>query len=159
PRRAGPEGDESVSPARVSVRVEARGGFRDRGRGREPVPRPERRDRRHVDGPLPPAGRRGDPAAGREADPLLGERLLPADLYGGLRAPRPDRADVPAGAELPDELRNGRRGGGDQARALRDRAAVHRRVLQLLPREVVWKRLRDREQVALTVELRSYSPR
>ena len=84
-----------------------------------------------------PHGGRGDPAAGGRADPLLGERLLPADLLRGGRAPGRDRADVGAGALVPDELgdRGGR--GGDEARAMRDRAAVHHRLLRVVPRALV----------------------
>ena len=66
--------------------------------------------------------------AGGRADPLLGERLLPADLLRGRASgwTRWRRCRRP-GALVPHELgdRGGR--GGDQARAVRDRAAVHHR--------------------------------
>ena len=143
PRRAR---DEPVAAARVPVRAQAGLRVRGGGRRRQPVPRPERGDRRDLDGALSPEGGGGDPGAGGRADPLLGERLLPADLLRGRRAAGRDRADVGPRPLVPHELgdRGGR--GGHQARALGDGTAVHHGVLQLVPRPVL------RERVAHGVE-------
>ena len=61
-------------------------------------------------------------------------RLLPADLPRGLPPARRARADVGPRQGVPRQLRHGGRGGLDQARAVRDQAAVRRGVPWRLPR-------------------------
>ena len=78
----------------------------DRGHRRQPLPRFRRRHRGQLDRSFAPAGRRRDQGAGGRADPLLGVRLLPADLPGGLQAPRRDHAGRRRqGAGLPRQQR------------------------------------------------------
>ena len=61
------QGHLALAAARLPVRAQARRGLDRRGRRRQPLPRPQRRHRGDVHGPLPSRGGRGDPAAGRRS--------------------------------------------------------------------------------------------
>ena len=95
-------------------------------------------------GPFPSPGGRRDQGAGRRADPFLRLGLLPADLPGGLSRAGPPGADIGSRAGLPRQLRHRGRRGLDQARPLRDEAAVRRGVPRRVPRPDLRLGLADR---------------
>ena len=82
-------------------------------------------------------------------------RLLPADLPGGLPRAGPHRADLGPRPGLSRQLRDRGRRGVDQARPVRDQAAVHRRLPRRLPRPDLRLGLADRLEGEVPRRLRA----
>ena len=139
PRRVRRDVDVAEPAAGLPDRAGPRRGSDGRGHRRQPLPRLRRRHRGQLDRSRASAGRGRDQGAGRRADPLLRVGLLPADLPGDRAASWPAIAPISGRrARLPRQLRDGGRRGLDQARPLRDQAAVHRRVPRRVPRPDLW---------------------
>ena len=86
-------------------------------------------------------------------------RLLPADLPRGLPRAGAHRADLRPRPGLPRQLRDRGRRGVDQARPVRDQAAVHRRLPRRLPRSDLRLGLADRVEGEVPRRLRAAAAR